>query len=464
MKKISTFLFLPLFILIVTLACGPGQKTDSLQTQSDRYLVKFRNRGIVPTDPQVHLRVLESISNFNDQLERVSENLFLIKFASITTASTAVEKLSSSADIEYVEPDYEVHTTWQPNDPSFSQQWAHQVIQSVKAWDITQGSQDVVVAVIDTGTDYNHNDLKDNIWHNPDETPGNNRDDDGNGYADDTVGWNFVDNNNTPMADDNSHYHGTHTAGIIGAVGNNGIGVVGASPHVKIMPLKFLASNGSGNISAAVKAIDYAISKRVKIMSNSWGGPQYSQALADAVERARQAGILFIAAAGNGGSDGVGDNNDTTANYPSNLSSDNIIAVAATTQTDSLTRFSNYGAGTVHIGAPGENILSTMNGNAYQNMSGTSMATPLVSGVVALMYALRPDLNYQQIKKALLDNVDKIPALQGKVSSNGRVNPYKALSAISNGNPIPTPSPTPTPNPTPNPTPQNPPPPQFKME
>jgi subtilisin family serine protease len=451
--KIKTVFLLAFVATAFLSACNSSQNNDPIQ--SDRYLVKFRNKGIIPTDPQIQMRTIESFSQFDDRLEKVSDNLFLVKFASLTSAQSAVEKLSSSNDIEYVEPDYRVHTFFQPNDPSFSQQWAHQVIQSVQAWDLSQGSSEVVVAVIDTGTDHNHNDLRDNIWRNPDEIAGNGIDDDGNGYVDDTIGWNFVNNSNSPMADDNPGNHGTHVAGIIGAVGNNGIGVIGASPRVKIMPLKFLSASGSGNISAAVKAIDYAISKRVKIMSNSWGGPQYSQALADAVGRARQAGILFIAAAGNGGSDGVGDNNDSSPNYPSNISSNNVIAVAASNSSDSLTRFSNYGARTVHIVAPGENIYSTKNDNTYQNLSGTSMATPLVSGVVALMYALRPDLSYLQIKQALLDNVDRVTAFQGRVISNGRVNAFRALSAIDNGAPIPVPTPTPTPQPTFSPPPQN---------
>lgn len=445
--KIWVVLFGAIVATTLLPACYSGPNTET--TESDRYLVKFKSRGIIPTDPQAQVKTIETFSNFDDKLEQVSDNLFLVKFSSLTSAQSAVEKLSTSSDIEYIEPDFQVHTMFSPNDPAFSQQWAHPVIQSTRAWDISQGSSEVVVAVIDTGTDYNHIDLRDNIWHNPDEIPGNGVDDDGNGYVDDTIGWNFVGNSNNPMADDNPGNHGTHVAGIIGAAGNNTVGIIGASPLVKIMPLKFLSASGSGNISAAVRAIDYAISKRVKIMSNSWGGPQYSQALADAVERARQAGILFIAAAGNGGSDGAGDNNDSSPNYPSNLSSNNVIAVAASNPSDSLTRFSNYGARTVHLAAPGENIYSTKNENTYQNLSGTSMATPLVSGVVALMYAVRPDLNYSQIKAALLNSVDRASAFQGRVISNGRVNAYRALAAISNGEPIPEPTPTPTPTPQP---------------
>jgi subtilisin family serine protease len=357
-----------------------------------------------------------------------------------------------SSNIEFVEPDPVAFAFGQPNDPQASGQWAHRVIESAKAWDIGQGSHSVTVGIVDTGFDYNHPDLKDNIWVNPGEIAGNGRDDDGNGYVDDIYGWDFANNDSNPIADDTPTFHGTHVSGTIGAVGNNGIGVAGHSWKVKLMALKFLGSNGSGDVSGAIKAIDYAIAKRVKILNNSWGSYQGSQALAQAIDRARQAGILFVAAAGNGGQDGVGDNNDQMPNYPANYAIDNIISVAATNSSDLISGFSNFGPRTVHIGAPGEGILSTANGGRYQSLSGTSMATPLVSGVAALMYALKPSSTYLQIKQALLSSVDRIQSLQGKVTSNGRINAYKAMVAIG-GNPNPTPTPTPGPTPTPTATP-----------
>jgi thermitase len=330
----------------------------------------------------------------------------------------------------YAEPNYKVSIATIPGDPSFSQQWALQNtgqsggtvdadIDAPEAWDTTHGSTDVIIAVIDTGVDYTHPDLAANIWTNTGEIAGNAIDDDRNGYVDDVYGWNFY--NNTPYSMDD-HGHGTHCAGIIGAAGNNGKGITGVNWRVKIMPLKFMNSAGSGYVSDAAEAIWYAKQNGADIASNSYGGTGSSQTLKDAIDGT---GIVMVCAAGNSGS-----NNDQTPVYPASYSSPNIIAVAATGRTDALASFSNYGASSVDVAAPGVDILSTFPGGGYTMMSGTSMATPQVAGIAGLLLSVRPDLTPAQVKDAILTGVDQKTGLSTKVVSNGRVNAYRALTSL----------------------------------
>jgi subtilisin family serine protease len=442
--------------------CSPGAAPNAPGAPADpnaadrRFIVRVKDvweqsaqgRLVSPVDS-----IAQAVGG-ESQIDLIYNNVYSVQLPAGADVGAALDKLGESAQIEHVEPDAVVHHMGAPNDPLFTQQWAHAVVKSAEAWDLGQGSDSVTVAVIDTGMDRSHPDLAANVWTNPGEIPGNGRDDDGNGLVDDVNGYDFANNDADPTADDSPHFHGTHVAGSIGAVGGNGVGVVGQSPRVKIMPLKFLAADGGGYTSNAIRAIYYAIGKGAKVISNSWGGPGASQELANAIDKARQAGILFVVAAGNGGQDGVGDNNDVVPTYPASYGYDNVIAVAATDPSDQLTRFSNYGPRTVHVGAPGQNILSTKNGASYQTMSGTSMATPLVSGLAALLIARRPDLNYKQIKQAILSTVDVVPGLNGRVASNGRVNAFKAMQSIASGpQPSPTPTPTPTSTVTPSPTP-----------
>ncbi|MGE4233757.1 MAG: S8 family peptidase [Bacteriovoracia bacterium] len=316
-----------------------------------------------------------------------------------------------------------------PNDPRFFRNWSllnvgqmdarlqdgrfGSDIGTTKAWLKTKGSKKIVVAIIDTGVDYNHEDLAANIYENP--NPGR------FGLRNDTRGWNFVKRNNDPY-DDNEH--GTHCAGTIGAVGSNGVGITGVNWNVSIMPLKFLSGEGSGSTEDAVEAIKYATKMGVNIMSNSWGGGGYSKALEDAIKEARDAGILFIAAAGNEGSD-----NDTVPSYPASYKIDNIISVAATDNRDLLAYWSNYGKTTVHLAAPGVNIYSTvpMNQGKYAFMSGTSMATPHVSGAAALLWSVMPRANYKMVKDKLLGFVDPVRWLQNKTITGGRLNVNNAI-------------------------------------
>ncbi|MFH1319120.1 MAG: S8 family peptidase [Bacteroidota bacterium] len=333
-------------------------------------------------------------------------------------------------EVEYAEIDHAVRIFQTiPADPDFDKLWglhntgqdagtADADMDAPEAWDITTGGS-VVVSVIDSGVNYNHEDLASNMWVNGGEIPDNGIDDDGNGYIDDYRGWDFANGDNDPM-DDNDH--GTHCSGTIGAAGNNGIGVVGVNWTVKIMPLKFIDQCGSGSTSDAIEAILYSKNMGVKISSNSWGGGAYSQALYDAIQEFRNAGGLFVAAAGN-----EGNNNDITGSYPASYDLSNIIAVAATDRNDNLASFSNYGVTSVDVAAPGVGIYSTVIAG-YGWLDGTSMATPQVSGIAALIKAQYPDLGFDGIKNAILNSVDIKPSLDGAILTEGRVNAFNALN------------------------------------
>ena len=370
-------------------------------------------------------------------------------FSLVAPAATAADVLGwagRSPEVAYVEPDFVITSTAVPNDPSFGQLWglnnvgqsggvADADIDATEAWDVTTGSRNVVVAVIDTGLDHTHPDLAANVWRNPGEIPGDRIDNDGNGYVDDVRGWDFANSDADPFDDEG---HGTHVAGTIGAVGNNGIGVAGVNWQVSMMPLKFLDATGSGSTSSAIAAINYATRMRrdygvnVVATNNSWGGGGFSTALRDAIDAGGRAGILCVAAAGNDGS-----NNDTTAHYPSGYAGTSVIAVAATDRSNRLASFSNYGASTVDIAAPGSAIYSTLPGNAYASYSGTSMATPHVSGAIALLAASRPTATAAEIRSALLNSATPLTALAGKVASGGLLNVAAAVQALGGATPPP---------------------------
>jgi subtilisin family serine protease len=320
-----------------------------------------------------------------------------------------------------------------PNDPYFNEQWAlknsgqdggkaNADLSAVKAWLKTTGSDKIVVAVLDTGVDYTHSDLAPNMWFRPETLP--QYKDDELGPVNDRNGFNAAENANDPM-DDNGH--GTHCAGIIGAEGNNQEGISGINWKVEIMPLKFLGRGGFGSTKDAIESINYAIDRKrngvnVRIISASWGSTQYSKALEDAIRAAGEAGILFVATAGNNSTD-----NDKRPHYPSNNDLPNVISVAALDRSDELASFSNFGAKTVHVAAPGREILSTWLNDDYREASGTSMATPYVSGTAALVLALEPNLTVEKLRERLLRSVDKIDSLGGKIQSGGRLNAAKAL-------------------------------------
>ena len=347
------------------------------------------------------------------------------------SVDAAVVRYRADSRIAFIEPNYIIRLDRTPNDALFSQLWGMRNtgqtggtpgadIRATNAWDINTGSSSVLVAIIDTGMDYTHPDLAANVWTNPGEIPGNGIDDDGNGYVDDVHGYDFANMDGDPMDD---HSHGTHVSGTIGAVGDNGVGVVGVSWTVKLMGLKFLDAGGSGTTSNAILAVQYATQMGARIMSNSWGGGAYSEALRLAIQAASDAGILFVAAAGNSSS-----NNDLSPHYPSSYDVPLLVSVASTDHNDLLSSFSSYGPTSVDLAAPGSDILSTLPGNTYGSYSGTSMATPHVSGALALMLARYPGMSGADARSKLLATVDPLPGLAGLILTGGRLNAFTMLA------------------------------------
>ncbi len=334
----------------------------------------------------------------------------------------AIEILKENPQVVYAEPDYLYTPAAEPNDSYWGSQWDMRNIQAPEAWEIATGSADVVVGVVDTGIDYDHEDLANNIWTNPGEIPGNGIDDDGNGYIDDVHGWDFFHDDSDP---EDNYGHGTHVAGTIGAATNNGIGVAGINWNVKIAALKYWDINEmTGKGSTTVRAVQYATKENIPILNNSYGGNGYeaSEYLAIA-----QYPGLFVAAAGNDAS-----NNDLISYYPSGYQLSNIISVANTNITNSLSSSSNYGPNTVDIGAPGSDIYSTFLDDGYRYASGTSMAAPHVTGAAALLKSYRPELETRDLKKIILESGDDIPWLADKIVTGKRLNLYKMLQMAEN--------------------------------
>ncbi|WP_020473323.1 S8 family serine peptidase [Zavarzinella formosa] len=390
---------------------------DTTSYDPDHVIVKWK-------DGLAHA---SSITTASDALGNGQFNLTLDANVSVTTAVNYFKGLST---VEFAQPDYKVQIENLPNDPSFGNLWglnntgqdggtANADINAPEAWNTNTGSGKMIVAVIDSGIDYTHPDLAANMWKNPKEVAGNGKDDDGNGYKDDIYGWNFV--NNTPnVMDDNGH--GTHVAGIIGAVGDNGIGVAGVNWHVQLMALKFLDKDGSGYMSNAVKALNYAVANGAKVVNNSYAGGGSDPAMQAAIAAAKAKGVIFVAAAGN---DGTSD--DINPVYPANYNSDNVVTVAATDRNDKLASYSNFGRNTVEIAAPGSNIYSTLPGNKYGVYSGTSMAAPEVTGAIALVWDTHPTWTYSQVINAILKTADILPSLTGKVAT-GRLDVGAAIN------------------------------------
>lgn len=427
----------------------PAWKTEQKGSEN-RYdfstiLVKFKERVTKKQRMNIASLVRGTFKDKNndgidDRFEHImSGQLALIKLQGEKEKDLALQALSVLHNhplIDYAEPNYLQYVDQTPNDPNFSQLWGlnntgqtgginDADIDAPEAWNISTGSSEIIVGVIDTGIDYDHKDLAVNIWSNPEEIPGNGIDDDANGYVDDVHGINSITGTGDPMDD---HYHGTHCSGTIGAVGNNTIGVVGVNWTVKLIGLKFLDSGGSGWTDDAIECINYAVALKnsgvnIRVLSNSWGGGGYSQALADAIDVADNAGILFVAAAGNSSL-----NNDIIPHYPSSYTNDNILSVASIDHNDELSYFSNYGPESVDLGAPGSSILSTVPDNSYSTLSGTSMATPHVSGAAALLLSVNDQLSVQQLKSLLMDYGES--GLDGMCVSNRKLNVYNSLSRV----------------------------------
>lgn len=349
------------------------------------------------------------------------KGLQLVRIPANMSLKDAIAKYKKNSNVIYAEPNYAYAENSIPDDTYYDYQWGLSQVNASEAWNITTGSHKVVIAVIDSGIDLNHPDLKANIWINKGEIPGNRIDDDHNGYIDDVYGWNFISDNNNISDDDG---HGTHVAGIIAAEGNNSKGVAGVMWSATIMSLKFLDNEGNGYVDDAVSAIRYATKMGASIISCSWGGSEYSQALKDVIDASS---ALVVCAAGNRGS---GTNDDISPVYPACFTSKNIISVAATDASDALASFSDYGLNSVDVAAPGTHICSTLPGSQYGYMQGTSMAVPYVTGLAGLIKSVRPDLSALQIKYTILNNVDYISSLAGKILTGGRINALKALTNI----------------------------------
>lgn len=364
------------------------------------------------------------------------QNIIVVKRPVFETTYSSVKTLAQNPLVDIAEPNYIYHASKLSDDPKMDLLWGLRNIGQKdssgkvgvagvdvgieQAWDIATGSDKMVVAVIDTGVDFNHPDLKDNLWTNEAELNGKpGVDDDGNGVVDDIHGYNAITGTGNAMDDQG---HGSHCSGTIGAKGNDGKGIVGVNWDVKIMGVKFLSAQGSGTLEDAIKAIDYATKMGAKVMSNSWGGGGFSQTLLDAIKRSNEAGAIFIAAAGN-----ESNNNDSRPTYPATYDVPNIISVAAIDNQGTKASFSNYGKRTVHIGAPGVNIYSST-GGAYDSWSGTSMATPHVSGVAALVWSHEPELTALQLKERLLQTARPIAGLKGKTKTGALVNAFYALT------------------------------------
>jgi subtilisin family serine protease len=427
-----------------------SQKTDNTRQRyaDDQIVLKLKSDAEFISDdamveeifraPGVRAETLSSRSRGKVELVHLNRNV---------SVEEAVRRAKQDPRVEYAEPDYFVYAMdTVPNDPRFAsgEMWGLSAascsfcgpgfespnIDATRAWDITTGSDNVVAVVLDTGVDLQHEDLAANAWVNPGEIAGNGIDDDGNGFVDDVNGWNFFDSSNQTFKTASEDFHGTHVAGSIGAVGNNGKGVTGVAWHVNLMSLKFLGGTlGKGSTSNAVRGINYAIDMRnrgvnVRVINASWGGGSDSQSLRDAIAAANAAGILFVCAAGNAGL-----NIDDTPDYPGAYAKDysGTVSVAAVDAGGRVASFSNVGHDSVSLAAPGVSILSTYPGSLYTGLSGTSMSTPYVSGIAVLVWSQNPDFTPAEVKQRIVDTSEPLDDLVSRVARSGRASAYDAL-------------------------------------
>jgi subtilisin family serine protease len=458
-----------LFALILTLGFIPAVLCADSIKRAPRDEVLFSMKRIVRKNvSEVKPRGFTFMN-----VERVSKGIYRLKVSgneikSSHDSSLPISSLSNPCNksrakrLARINPEFLCEANWTlkksditPNDTYWSLlKGMHQTnnvdIDAPAAWSLTTGVSSVVVGIIDTGIEYTHPDLAANMWVNPNEIANNGIDDDANGYIDDIHGINAINDSGNPL-DDNGH--GTHVAGTIGAVGNNSTGVTGVAWTVKMVGLKFLSASGSGSTSNAIKGIDYLTSLKTQkglnviASNNSWGGGGFSSSLQSAIVRARDAGILFVAAAGN-----ETQNIDATPSYPAAYNVDNVISVGAVdVDTGGIASFSNFGPTNVHIGAPGTSITSTYTGSNYASLDGTSMAAPHVTGVLALMSAANSTLTYTQYRNALLTGSTIRSSLAGYVAESRMLNAYNSVAAVV-GLPPATPTPTPAPTAIPDPT------------
>lgn len=410
--KIFSYSFLLAFTAFILIACGQEGSRDTLGAEiySQGMLAEVEGEVVVlnTQDEQAFCE-----SNFCEP-----NYIYSIHLGFLFPDKKKPSPAPSPAPVPVPAPPV-IPVTPPPSQPIAEQMdYSRSILEMPYVWEnISQGDEEVIVAVVDTGVEYTHPDLKNNIWVNQREKSGSpGVDDDGNGYVDDVYGWDFA-NNRPNGLDDNRH--GTHVAGIIAAEKNN-IGIIGIAPKVKIMPVKFLDSRGYGSTEAAIKSIDYAVANGAQIISNSWGGGGRSELLDQAIQRAHAKGIIVVAAAGNEST-----NNDSSPSYPAGYSG--VISVASTDQSDSLSSFSNYGKNTVLIAAPGSNILSTVTNSGWGTLSGTSMATPQVSGALALALSVNRGVNSSTLKSVMCSSAVKIHLNYVKC---GRINIKNMLLAL----------------------------------
>ncbi|HTX19161.1 MAG TPA: S8 family serine peptidase [Bacteroidota bacterium] len=460
----------PMGLLILLLIVLPSISSSAARTHGTNFLPRYRP-GILfvkfkPTVISSGASSIQSTSAFARIMQRYSvqkteqpflkgnpagvpeefARIFQLTIPPYYNIETALRELRSDPSIEYAEPDYIRHVTdFTPNDPQYSNQGYLSTIQAQKAWDISKGDTTVVIGIVDTGTDYNHEDLAANIWTNPGETgldaQGHDKrfngiDDDGNGFVDDWHGWDFVGASTTGTPDNDpapkdGNPHGTHTAGIASAATNNGKGIASIGFKTKIMITKHgVDTPGDDNVYSASLGILYCVNNGANIVSCSFGGSGWSNFDQDVIKYALEKNVLVIAAAGNGDSNELGLNNDVVANFPSNYPG--VLAVGATTNQDKITTYSNYAAPpTVGVFAPGNDILSTLPNSTYGYFSGTSMSTPMVAGLAALVKAKNPASTPWQIITQLCGTADPIDALNPSLSGKlgyGRINAYRALT------------------------------------
>ncbi len=400
----------------------------------------------------VGLKEGQTLANFEEPLlalnasviksiDSINAHVIQIPLKSATSLRETIEHLNGLNElVDYAEPDFVAFHTGIPNDNRFGEQWAlnnngtffgaipDADIDAPEAWDITTADTSTIIAIIDTGIDPDHNDLKSNLYQNPNEIPDNGIDDDNNGFEDDISGWNFVDfsSGNNPYDDDG---HGTHVSGIAAATGNNNTGIIGVAPNARILPLKALDAEGSGFVTDIADAIDYAIDIKATVVNMSLSGPDPSRLTRNAITRMEQAGILLTASAGNDGAD-----NAIFPNYPADYENPNIISVASTDWDDQLSEFSSFNAVSVDVAAPGGLILSTVPGNNYESLDGTSMSAPHVAGLVALIKSINPQFDSNQIKQTILDTTDPSATLSDKILTGGRINAFKATQLAQKSN------------------------------
>lgn len=467
-----------LFFLSLGLLSQTAFPVINMSTKHDSYvrgeLVARFARDISYKDEELMMKMGISIKD-----QTPDGQIFLLNIGS-KNLLRAIRELAVTGRFLYIYPNYIYHIyedtiVEAPNDPLWKDLWAFENtgqtfkikeketgvvkefvgtpgadIKLREAWSYSRGSRNIIVAIVDTGVYYKHEDLFANIWKNEDEIEGNGVDDDKNGFIDDVRGWNFGNSSSLPFPmpgeeedpgnndPNDGHIHGTHVAGTIGAMGNNSIGVVGINWNVSIMPLRFLGEQGQGSLFGAVNAIKYAVANGARIINASWGANQTAKPLEDAINEATSKGVLFVAAAGNGGPDGISDDNDKTKNYPSNYTADGVLAVAATLNNDELTWFSNYGSRSVDVAAPGFAIYSTtpkhpeFDNKDYLGLSGTSMATPVVAGIAALLLSYKPELSNIQLKSVIMASSESNSKIGGKTVTGGRVDAARAIKMLAN--------------------------------